>query len=110
MLNGTGRGLVTLSSHITNRQLIPNWGRDKQGLAEPSRTAQENIVAKVNHVPDVLGLIYVEVFTLHYFLVCLYADRQSLQLFLFHTLLLCIVLLPTKLGKNNDFSKRRTEK
>ena len=26
--NGTGRGCVTLSSHITNRQLIPNWGID----------------------------------------------------------------------------------
>ena len=26
MLNSTGRGLVLQSSHITNRQLIPNWG------------------------------------------------------------------------------------
>ena len=26
MLNGTGRGFVTLSSHITNRYFIPNWG------------------------------------------------------------------------------------
>ena len=34
--------------------------RYKQRLAEPPRTAQEDILAEVYHVPDVLSLIDIE--------------------------------------------------
>ena len=43
MLNGTGRGFVTQSSHITNRQLIPNWGItcNMRYAISPSEIAQK---------------------------------------------------------------------
>ena len=59
-------------------------GGDKQGLAEPSRAAQEDILAEVRHVPDILRLVNVQHILLYDIGECLYADRQSLQLLLFH--------------------------
>ena len=57
---------------------------DKQRLAEPSRTAQEDVLAQVDHVPDIGRLVHIEHTILDDVRECLYAYRQSLQMLLFH--------------------------
>ena len=46
-------------------------GGDKQGLAEPSRAAQENIFAEVYHIPDILSLVYVKTVEVYHLRECL---------------------------------------
>ena len=40
-------------------------GGDEQGLAEPPRAAQEDVVADLHHLPDVLRLVDVQAILLH---------------------------------------------
>ena len=58
--------------------------RYKQRLAEPSRAAQEDILAEVYHVPDILSLVYVKTVKVYHLRECLYAHGQSFQSFRFH--------------------------
>ena len=57
---------------------------DKQGLAEPARTAQEDIFAEMYHIPDILSLVDIQTVQFLYFGECLYAYRQTFQFLLFH--------------------------
>ena len=65
--------------------------RYKQRLAEPPWTAQEDIVAEMYHIPDVLSLIYIKTIKVNHLGECLYAHRQSLQSLLFH--ISCVIWL-----------------
>ena len=68
--------------------------RYKQRLAEPPRAAQEDVVAEVCHVPDILSLVDIKHIVLSDFLKGLYAHGQSLQLLFFHiSKMLCITII-----------------
>ena len=45
----------------------------EQLLAQPPRAAQEDILAEVYHVPDILSLVYVKTVEVYHLGECLYA-------------------------------------
>ncbi len=62
-------------------------GRDEQRLAEPPRPAQEDVASEMCHPPYILCLVNIEIVSIGDFLECLYANRQTFQLILFHILI-----------------------
>ena len=90
--HGTGRPLLLYLIYVEPfEQVFPSLEirlerRDEQRLAEPPGAAQEDVVAKVYHVPDILGLVDIEHVILSDFLKGLYAHGQSFQLLRFHIL------------------------
>ena len=86
MLNGTGRGLVLLSSHLTNCQLIPSWGtyaiqkgvhvRVQRALEDKGKTVSPGHVAIPVAVAHVDGL---QVFFLRGQDAEVHACRQGIQ-------------------------------
>ena len=70
--------LLNLLNEEPLEQVLPSLeiglkSRHKQRLAEPPRAAQEDIVAEVYHVPDILSLVDIQQIILSDFLKGLYA-------------------------------------
>ena len=58
--------------------------RNQQRLTEPPRATQENVIAYIHHLVDILSLVNIEISTLNEFGECLYAYWQPFQLLRFH--------------------------
>ena len=73
------------------------------------KTAQEDVVAEMYHIPDIFSLINIKHTIFSNLLKSLYANWQSLKLLLFHILLvfsyLCDGLATAKLGQNSETNK-----
>ena len=87
-------GEILLSNRTFSLKIRLERGH-KQRLAEPPGTAQEDIVAQMDHVPDVFRLVHIEVIPIDDLLKCLYAHGQPLQFVLIHAGFFCVSCLFT---------------